>query len=155
MGVFDILRDEVPIVRILKPNDGGKARCVAPDHRDNDPSTHVYEDHVHCFSCGFHGDVTDVWAVQRGFGRPIEAALDLAREFRIELPEVSAEVRQKAQKRREKEDQYLAQAQACHRALNRHPRIREWWERRGFGKELQERFLLGANKDGTVAVIPF
>jgi hypothetical protein len=116
---------------------------------------HVYEDHVHCFSCGFHGDVTDVWAAMRGFGRPIEAALDLAREFGVALPELSPEARRRAQEQRETEDLYLKQARACHRALDGHPRVREWWEERRFGTELRERFLLGTNKDGTAAVIPY
>jgi DNA primase len=46
-------------------------------------------------------------------------------------------------------------AGACHRALENHPRVREWCEGRGFGRELQKRFLLGATKDGTTVVIPF
>jgi hypothetical protein len=35
------------------------------------------------------------------------------------------------------------------------PGVVAWWEGRGFCKELRERFLLGANKGGTAAVIPF
>jgi DNA primase len=116
---------------------------------------HIYDDQVHCFACGFHGDVTDVWAAMRGFDRPVEAALDLAREFGIELPEASPEASQKARERRDKEDLYLQQTKACHRALAHHPRVTGWWEARGFGQELRERFLLGTNKDGTAAVIPF
>jgi DNA primase len=155
VSLFDAIRDQVTLDQLVSADGSCKARCAAPNHQDSHPSMHVYEDHVHCFSCGFHGDVTDVWAASRGFDHPIEAALDLAREFGIELPEIGAKTRQTAQKRREKEDQYLAQARACHRALERHPQVREWWKERGFGKELQERFLLGANKDGTAAVMPF
>ena len=40
---------------------------------------HVYEDHVHCFGCGFHGDVTDVWHIMHGFEKNIDAALDDAK----------------------------------------------------------------------------
>jgi DNA primase len=155
VSVFDSIRDQVALDRILSANGSGKTRCVAPDHQDNSPSMHVYADHVHCFVCGFHGDVADVWAAMRGFDRPIDAALDLAREFGIKLPEIGPETQQKAHKRREKEDLYLRQAQACHRALENHRRVREWWEGRGFGPELRERFLLGTDKDGTAAVIPF
>jgi DNA primase len=90
-----------------------------------------------------------------GFNRPIEAALALARAFGVELSEVDPVARQKAQERREKEDLYIRQARACHRALENHPRVGEWWGGRGFGKELQKRFLLGATEDGTAAVIPF
>jgi DNA primase len=155
VSIFDAIRDQVSFDQLLSANGSGKSLCVAPGHQDNDPSMHLYGDHVHCFSCGFHGDVTDVWAAMRGFGRPIEAALDMAREFGIELPEVGPEARQKAQERREKEDLYMRQAQACHRALARDARVQGWWENRGFGGKLLERFLLGANKDGTAAIVPF
>src|SRR5215203_185480 len=153
--MFDFLRDQVGLDLIVFANGSGKARCVSPDHQDENPSMHLYNDHAHCFACGFHGDVTDVWAAMRCFDRPLEAALDLAREFSLELPEASPEASQKARQRRDKENLYLQQAKACYRALTRHPRVMEWWEARGFGQELRERFLLGANKDGTAAVIPF
>jgi DNA primase len=153
--MFDFLRDRIELDQIVSANDSGKARCASPDHQDEHPSMHLYDDHAHCFACGFHGDVTDVWAAMRGFDKPVEASVDLAREFGIELPEVSPEARQKARERRDKEDLYLQQARACHGALPRHPRVAELWEARGFGQELRETFLLGANKDGTAAVIPF
>jgi DNA primase len=155
VNVFETLREEVAIGRLIELSNGGKAHCVAPGHQDKDPSMHVYDDHVHCFACGFHGDVVDVWTVQRGFDRPIEAALDLAREFSVALPEVSPEARKWSRERREKEDRYLVQARACHEALSRYPRVSRWWEDRGFGEELRQRFLLGTNKDGTAAVIPY
>ena len=155
VSIFATLREQVAIEYVLDTNGGGKVRCVEPEHHDTNPSMHLYNDHVRCFSCGFHGDVTDVWAAMRGFDRPVEAALDLAREFGIELPAVSPEVRQKALECRNKEDLYLKQAQACHRALEKHPHVREWWGGRGFGEELQRRFLLGVNRNGTAAVIPF
>jgi DNA primase len=125
VSAFDILREQITLDRIVSSNSSGKAHCVAPGHQDNGPSMHVYDDHVHCFSCGFHGDVTDVWTAMHGFGHPIEAALDLARQFGVELPKVEFETRQKAQNRRQKEDLYLRQAHAWHRALEKHPRVRQ------------------------------
>jgi DNA primase len=155
VNVFETLREQVAIGLLIEPSNGGKAHCVAPGHQDNDPSMHVYGDHVHCFACGFHGDVTDLWTAMRGFDRSVEAALDLAQEFGIELPEASPEARKRAKERREKEDLCLVQTRACHGALSRYPHVSQWWEDRGFGEELRERFLLGTNKDGTAAVIPF
>src|SRR5215208_3216518 len=115
MNVFETLREQLPLDRIIEANGSGKAHCAAPDHCDDNPSMHLYGDHVHCFTCSFHGDVTDIWAAQRGFRRPLEAALDLAREFGIELPTLSAEACQKAQERREREELYLRQTRACHK----------------------------------------
>jgi DNA primase len=155
VSMFDFLRNQVGIDQIVSANGTGKARCVSPDHHDQDPSMHLYDDHAHCFACGFHGDVTDVWAAVRGFDKPLEAAVDLAREFGIKLPQANPQARQKARERRDREDLYLQQAKACHGALARHPHVTVWWEARGFGQELRERFLLGTNKDGTAAVIPF
>lgn len=39
----------------------GFCRCFA--HNDDKPSMKVYPQAVHCFSCGFHGDVFDVVAL--------------------------------------------------------------------------------------------
>src|SRR5215208_5407865 len=155
VSMFEVLRDRVRLDLIVSANGSGKARCVSPDHQDEDPSMHLYDDHVHCFACGFHGDVTDVWAAMRGFDIPVEATLDLAGEFGIELPEASPEASQKARERRDKEDLYLQQAKSCHGTLPRHARVTQWWEARGFDQQLRERFLLGTNKGGTAAVIPF
>ena len=69
---------------------------MSPDHHDENPPMHLYDDHAHCFACGFHGDVTDVWAAKHDLDRPLEAALDLARQFGIELPEGSPKGSQKA-----------------------------------------------------------
>jgi DNA primase len=155
VSVFDTLREQLALEHVLTTNGRSRVSCVAPEHQDTNPSMHLYEDHVHCFSCGFHGDVTDVWAALRGLDRPVEAALDLAREFDIELPQMTPEARQKAQDRREKEATYLKEARACHDALDQRPGVVEWWEGRGFGEELRKGFLLGTNESGTEAVIPF
>ena len=153
--MFDFLRDQVGLDQIVSANGSSKVRCVSPSHQDKDPSMQLYDDHAHCFACGFHADVTGLWQAMRGFDKPIEAALDLAREFAIKLPKANPEARQKACERWDKENLYLQQAKACHGALSRHPHVREWWEARGFGQELRERFLLGTNKDGTAPVIPY
>jgi hypothetical protein len=155
MSIFETLRQRVPLEEIVGAKTGEEARCVTVGHMDSNPSMHNYGDHVHCFPCSFHGDVVDVWAAIRGFDRSIEAALDLAREYDVELPEQDPEAQRRAQERREKEDRYLKQARACHRGLSRHPDIVAWWEGRGFGEEHRARFLLGANRDGTAAVVPF
>jgi len=155
VSAFDMVRERVPLEEVIGARAGEQAHCVAREHPDNDPSMHNYGDHVHCFACGFHGDVTDVHAAKKGFVRPIEAALDLAGEYGIELPEQDPEAQRRAQRRREKEDRYQKQAKACYKALSCHEDIVDWWEDRGFGEELRERFLLGATRDGTAAVIPF
>jgi DNA primase len=155
MSLFDSLREQVAIEHVLGTVIGVKAHCIAPEHQDTNPSMHLYGDHVHCYGCGFHGDIVDVWGAMQGIADPIEAALNLAREYRIELPEQDPEARRKAQQLRKKEDLYLGQARACHKAFDRHPHVAEWWQERGFGEELRKKFLLGTNEDGTAVVIPF
>ena len=152
-SIFDVLRDEVPLDRIIAMNGHRNILCIA--HDEKTPSMQVYDDHVHCFGCGFHGDVVDVWSRQRGIERPIEAALDLAREFNLRLPEMSEEGRRKAEERREMLSDNVRLAKTCRGALEKNQAVREWWEGRGFAPGLRDRFLLGANKDGTEAMIPF
>jgi DNA primase len=163
VSVFETLREQVSLNELagrfteLKPS-GRTLRgcCPFPDHQDGTPSFHVYPDgRFHCYGCRRHGDVTDLWAGTQGIEPPMEAALDLAREFGVELPEKDPEARRKAQECREREAAYMSQAEACHEALYLHENVVEWWEGRGFGKELRERFLLGTNKGGTAAVVPF
>ncbi len=155
-SVFEVLREEIRIDRVIPGINGHrKVSCISPRHEESNPSMHVYDDHVHCYGCGFHGDVVDVWSAQKGITRPIEAALDLAREFNISIPEMSPEIRQRAQERRERETSYMEQARSYHRALGKNAAVREWWEGRGFGENLRAQFLLGSNRNGTEAVIPF
>ena len=151
-SVFEVLRQEVPLDRLLEANGQGKALCVA--HDEKTPSLHLYDDHAHCFGCLFHGDVVTVWSAMKGISRPIEAARDLAREFNVRLPEISEESAKRNEERREQEQSHLEKARKQHAALDKHPRVREWWEGRGFGPELQKRFLLGASS-AKVATIPF
>jgi DNA primase len=154
VSIFETLRDCVSVEQVAGGRVGEKVLC--PAHADNNsPNLHIYGDHVHCFACGFHGDVVDLWQVIHGFERAIEAALDLAREFGVELPDQSPQGRKEAEQRRSKEETYLKQARACHRALDTHQNVREWLEKRGFDEEHQRQFLLGANRDGTEAVIPY
>src|SRR5829696_4363766 len=153
-GVFETLRDQVPLSSLIDAN-GRNLSCIHPDHQDSNPSMRVYDDHIFCFGCGFHGDVVDVWSAQRGLQRPIDAALELAHEFNVTLPQLTPEARQEQQERREKQDRHAETARRCHEALRDHGNIREWWKSRGFGEELQSRFLLGASEDGSEAIIPF
>ncbi|HZB09901.1 MAG TPA: toprim domain-containing protein [Rubrobacter sp.] len=157
MSLFEVLRDRVGLDLIVSANGSGKARCVSPGHHDQDPSMHLYGDHAHCFACGFHCDVTDAWAAMRGFDKPVEAALDLAREFDVQLPEFSEEGRRRAEERRRKEEKDLATAQMLLRSLKDEScggwDAVQWWEGRGFTSELRNRFLLSGTP-GT-AVIPF
>jgi DNA primase len=161
MSIFEILRQRLDLPELagrfteLKPS--GRAvvgRCPHPDHDDEHPSFYVYDDHTfHCYGCRWRGDVTDLWAAVKGLRPGIEAGLDLAREFGVDLPTVSAEAKEKAERRRQQEAEYLKQAQEYHAALSQHPSVVEWWEGRAFDEGLREKFLLGGA--GAEATIPF
>jgi DNA primase len=164
MSAFDVLRERIDLVEVagrftdLRPS--GRAhvgRCPHPNHEDRNPSFHVYPDEgrFYCYGCRSSGDVTDLWASIRGVEPGIGAALDLAREFGVELPSANPDEQEQAEERRRLEAAYLQQAEEAHDALRHLPRIEEFWERRGFGEHLQNRFLLGAAEDGTEATIPF
>jgi len=157
---FEILREEVPLQSLLKETGQGKATCVA--HDDKNPSMHLYDNHVHCFACGFHGDVVDVWSSQKGgFDRPIDAALDLAKEFNVTLPEMNEEARKAVAERREKQDEYLRIAHERREDMERTQAkkaksVRKWWDDRGFDAGIRNRFLLGVSASSDPeAIIPF
>jgi DNA primase len=161
MSAFEFLRERVDLYELagrhteLRPS--GKAytgRCPHPDHQDQNPSFCVYPDgRFHCHGCGWHGDVTDLWAGVNALEPGIGAAMDLTREFGIKVPGVNPEAQRLAGERRRKEDEYLKQAEKLHEALMQDRQVTGWWQQRGFGEDLTQRFLLGAHKGA--AVIPF
>jgi DNA primase len=161
MNPFEIIRARVDLAEIAEKytelHQSGKAcvgRCPRPDHEDRDPSFYVYPDRrFHCYGCGWHGDVTDLWTVVHGVESGIKAALNLARECGIELPGIDPEARKLAEERQQRESEYLENAKKAHDALREAPDVIEWWKRRGFDEELRQRFLLGEHEGS--AIIPF
>jgi DNA primase len=162
MSAFGKLREQIDLTELaarytdLQPS--GRAlvgRCPCLDHDDTNPSFHVYPDAKYfCYGCRSHGDVTDLWAAVKAIRPGMEAALDLAKEYGVDLPKTSAEAKEEAERRRNLEAAYLARAQEHHEALSLHPRVVEWWEGRGFDEGLRGMFLLGVAGDGA-ATTPF
>jgi DNA primase len=163
VSIFEELREQVDLAELaahytdLQPSRRALVGCCPnPDHDDEHPSFYVYPDaRFFCYGCRWHGDVTDLWAAVKGLRPGSEAALELAREYSVDLPTVSAEAKEKAERRRNLEADYLARAQEHHEALSLHSRVVGWWEGRGFDEGLREKFLLGVSDDGLAATIPF
>ncbi|MDP9438179.1 MAG: CHC2 zinc finger domain-containing protein [Actinomycetota bacterium] len=65
-----------------------EGRCLAPDHEDKTPSMSVKVDtqRVHCFGCGFDGDVIDLVRLVEG-GETWEAMMSLSLRYGVELPQ--------------------------------------------------------------------
>jgi putative DNA primase/helicase len=161
MNIFETIREQVDIKEValsftqLK-RAGKTMKGCCPIHKESTPSFFIYPDgRAHCFGCQFHGDVIDLWAALRGLQAGIEAALDLAHEYGIKLPDHDPKAQKKAEERRQKEASLEQQARAFHQALLQHPQIVEWWQQRGFNDELQKQLLLGSNHDGSSAIIPY
>jgi DNA primase len=163
VSLFEVIREQVDLVAVadrhldlLRSGSSLKGRCPYQDHEDNTPSFYLYPDsRFFCYGCRRHGDVTDLWALVKGLRPGLEAALDLAQEYGVDLPKMSLEARERAEQRREAEAEYLRQAEEHHEALSLHPQVVEWWEGRGFDEGLRETFLLGVIDDGANAVIPY
>jgi DNA primase len=163
MNIFEMLREQIDLAEIaarytdFQPS--GRAlvgRCPHPEHDDEHPSFYVYpEGRFFCYGCRWRGDVTDLWAAAKGLKPGMEAALDLAQEYGVDLPTASAEAKEKAERRRQQEAEYLMQAEEYHEALLRYPSVANWWEGRAFDEGLREKFLLGVAGAGAEATIPF
>ena len=160
---FHVLREQVDLAelagRYTELKSSGRAlkgSCLSPEHPDLNPSCYFYPDgRFYCYDCGLWGDVIDLWAAVRGIEPGIESALDLAQEYSVELPERHPEAERKAEEHRKHEAVCMQHAEECRKNLERHPSIQDWWRSRGFDEELQKRYLLGANADGTAAAIPY
>jgi len=161
VSIFEELREQIDLAELaarytdLQPS--GRALvgcCPNPDHDDEHPSFYVYpEGRYFCHGCRRHGDVTDLWAAVKGLKPGMEAPLDLAKEYGVDLPTASAEAKEEAERRRQHEAEYLKQAEEHHEALLRYPNVAIWWEGRGLDEGLREMFLLGVA--GAEATIPF
>jgi DNA primase len=65
VSIFETLRDSVSVEQVAGGRVGEKVLC--PAHADNNTANlHLYADHVHCFACGFHGDVVALWQEMHG-----------------------------------------------------------------------------------------
>ncbi|HEV2913715.1 MAG TPA: CHC2 zinc finger domain-containing protein [Pyrinomonadaceae bacterium] len=161
VSVFETLREQVAIVKVARTRTllkraGKMMRGKCPIHKDATPSFFIYDDaRAHCFGCQFHGDVIDLHAALKGLNPGIEAALDLAHEHNIKLPDRDPDAQRKADERRQKEAEYEDQALTCHQALSQQQTVIEWWNLRGFNDELIKRYILGSTQDGTAATIPY
>jgi DNA primase len=161
MNLFEELRERVDLAEFASRYTDLKLSehtfvgcCPHPEHDDENPSIHVYpEARFFCFGCRWRGDVTDLWAALKGLKPGMEAALDLAREYGVDLPTASVEAKERGEQRRQQEAEYLKQAEKYHEALLRYPSVANWWEGRGFDEGLREKFLLGVA--GAEATIPF
>ena len=63
-------------------------RCPVPEHEDRNPSFYVIptpKPHVHCYGCGLHGDIFDLFQAVEG-GELWEAMIALAQRYDVELP---------------------------------------------------------------------
>ncbi len=162
MSLFEVVRDQINLSDVARcftelKSSGTRLLgcCPLPNHNDSNPSFNVYPDGKwYCFGCREYGDVVDLWAAIKGL-QSMEAAFNLAHKYGVELPGHDPDAQKKASDRRQKEADYARQIAVCHQALSSHPGVIEWWQRRGFDEKMRQRFLLGVNREGSAAVIPF
>ena len=162
MSFFEVIRDQINLSDVVRrftelKRCGSRLLgcCPLPNHKDSKPSFNVYSDgRWYCFGCRDFGDVVDLWATVKEL-QPIEAALDLACEYGIQLLAPDPEAQKKANERKQKESDHARRAMTYHNALSHHPNVVVYMEQRGLSEELQKQFLLGTNRDGSACVIPF
>ena len=94
---FAALRSSITLAEVLAPlsfvptaRDGAQLRGPCPVHGSQNPASRSFsanlDDNIfHCFQCGAHGNVLDLWAAVKGL--PIyDAALDLCRQLGRPVP---------------------------------------------------------------------
>ena len=115
--------------------DGKPVLVRCPFHDDHRPSLAVYNDHAHCFGCGWHGDAF-TWVMQRDrltFRQALEA---LAQKAGVPLRTLSPEEQQKAQERRQYEEALGKAARHFARRLQETPRALEYARSRAWTDEV-------------------
>jgi DNA primase len=74
---------------IEKAGTGYKAKCPFPGHDDKTASFHVSDNKgiCKCFGCGRGGDAISFVQTMRGYAKPWEAMLEIAKGFNLPIPE--------------------------------------------------------------------
>lgn len=117
-----LVTETIPLPRY--PN-GRPVLVRCPFHDDHHPSLAVYDDHAHCFGCGWHGDAF-AWLMQRD-GLTFQEALEAAvRRAGIPLRALSPEEQRRIQERREYEDALARAARHFAQRLWESPRALEY-----------------------------
>lgn len=84
MNLFEAVKENVDLRRAAEyyglETRNDMASCLF--HEDRNPSMKLYDDHFYCFSCGEHGDVTDLVGKLLNLS-PKEAAMQIAHDFGI------------------------------------------------------------------------
>ncbi len=126
-----LVEETVPLPRYP---DGKPVLIRCPFHDDHHPSLAIYNDHAHCFGCGWHGDAFD-W-VQKRDGIGFREALEmLARQAGISLRTLSPEEQQRAQERRQYQEALGLAASHFARRLQESPKALEYAHRRAWADE--------------------
>jgi DNA primase len=153
---LDELRSRVGLVQVVSrrvklQKAGREWKGCCPFHNEKTPSFYVNEDKAfyHCFGCGAHGDVIRFVVEQEGLRFP-DAVRSLAAEAGIEVPEESAEARERE---REKAGLHDVMAEAASWFAGQLAGLsganaRRYVGERGLTPETVERFGLGFAPDG-------
>lgn len=128
--------------------------CIIGTHKDNKPSMHYYADTktVKCFSCGFNGDIFDLYAVLKGNASVVntdEQAIydykqvfhDLAAKYNIAIPNYE----------RSAEDVFNSKVNQINSMFIERAKTNldktDYWVKRGISLELAKKFNLGFIKN--------
>lgn len=101
-NLFSAVKKKVRMSEILGTTD---KRILCPLHKQgtSNPAAVIYEepdgDQLHCHSSGCHADVITLYARKKGIGSNLQAALELAEKYGIEVPrEISLSAKDEAPK---------------------------------------------------------
>ena len=122
----------------LHPKRGGMLHCPGSTHEDKTPSAKIYDDHIHCFSCGKSWDAVALVGEMHNL-TPIEAARMIDRDFMLNLfpdaPPNSEEIQRAASERAARKagikriNLFELWANAASSTLATYLRSMEWWIR--------------------------
>lgn len=118
-----------------------KAPC--PYHDESTPSFHNYKTHGYCFGCGKYSDVIDLEAHFKDSSY-FEAALSLAKRYKIDIPLISQKEKLVYQKQLIALKLIEKLAKEANKNLKKHPNIIKNLEgKRGLDKSQLDKYLIG------------
>jgi DNA primase catalytic core len=131
--IFNIVKEAIAFERYCDDRGlifDGRKKAICPFHDDNNPSFHNYDTHGFCFACGKHADIIDLEAHFKGLS-PWEAALSLANEYSVPLPELSPKDKVKFNKRLKANELLERFITYANNRIKRHPEVMEFLKNKG------------------------
>ncbi|MGB7292428.1 MAG: toprim domain-containing protein [Thermodesulfobacteriota bacterium] len=144
MSIFENVKEAIPFERYCNDRGifNGSKKDTCPFHDDHNPSLHNYGTHGYCFVCRKRADIIDLEASHKGLS-PLDAALSLAKEYYVPLPEVSPKEKERFDRQLRAYELIERFTAHANKKIKKHPEVIEFLRAKGLDESDIDRHSIG------------